>query len=275
MELKSFPNASDIPEKYLPSLVKSEIECWGSRPFDEFMKCTDKSCWKMYAIEDVYWSVENYRNRKEDKEFNCDCWCQAELYYKPEEFIEVVREYIKWEVSAVLLLVNEEVEGFWVISKTTLLEAINIEFATRPLSYDKQEILKELSEKIFWIENASEKEIIILHQIFVSEFIRWWWIGKKLLENLIKTNSNKNLPFLLETRYDSKFYPISRFMWFENLVNDNHWYIIQYNKEKTFINSKNLNKFLNQISNNFELYKKEALEILKFNPIFSYKKKYI
>jgi hypothetical protein len=28
LEIESYENASDIPEKYLPSLVEAEIECW-------------------------------------------------------------------------------------------------------------------------------------------------------------------------------------------------------------------------------------------------------
>lgn len=274
MEIKNYVKSSDIPQKYLKSLVKSEIECWWSAPFDEFMICNDHNCWTIYSIEDVYWSIENYRNRKEDKEFRCECGCETEQFYKPEEFIKSVKDYIKWEVSSVLILIEEDVEGFGVISNTTLWELINMEFATRPSSYDKNILLNELSKKIFWLENAEEKEVVILHQIFISEFIRWRGNWKKLLNNLLTINPNKNLPFILETRYDSQFYSISRSMWFENIINDKFWYVVQYNNKKSFISLNNFNEYLNQISIKFEFYKKEALDVLNSNIGYLSKKKY-
>jgi len=270
MNLNKYKNASDIPTKLLKNLVKSEIECWWSSPFDEFMRCSDQKCWTIYSIEDVYWSIENYRNRTFDKEFYCDCWTRTEQFYKPWEFYTLVKEYIKWQVSAILLLDNEEVEWFGIISKTTLWNLINLEFATRPWSYDKKDLLKNLSQEIFWIENANNKEVIVLHHIFVSEIFRWKGFWKEILKSMLNLSSNW-IPILLETRFDSSFYAISRSLWFQNLVTDKYWYVVQFN-----INDLNsiLELFLN-LWNEFNFYKSEALKILENNPKFLLKKSYI
>lgn len=274
MEIKSYREARDIPEEYLESLVKSEIECWGSRPFDEFMRCTNDNCWKMYSIEDVYWSVQAYRERKEYKRFLCECWCEAELFYKPEQFIELVREYIRWEVSAVLLVDSEKIEWFWIIHKTTLWDLLSLEFSTRPWSYDKNELLKWLSLELFGIEDASNNEVIVLHHIFVSEIFRWSSYWKNILEKLLMF-SIKWIPFLLETRYDSSFYAISRSLWFQNFQNDQFWYVIQFNNQESFLSLDAITKFLSEIWYSFNFYKNEALRILDFNPEFSLRKIYI
>ncbi|MDD5213607.1 MAG: GNAT family N-acetyltransferase [Candidatus Gracilibacteria bacterium] len=280
MELKSYKKASEIPKKYLASLVDAEIECWGSRPFDEYKICTNPNCKAIFSIEDIYETVANYINRINDelaKNFKCSCCnSKTELIYEKNKFLEIIKEYIKGEVSRVLLIDdNERVEGFGVLSKTNLSGAINYEFATRPASYDKEELLKSLSKELFGTEDAGEEQISLLHQIYVSHLYRGTGFGKQILNSILEFNGNDNIPILLETRYDSEFYPISKTLGFKNIMNDKYGYTCQYIPKKDYFILANKPTILKEISAKFSFYKKEALEILSLNNSFLTQKFYI
>jgi GNAT superfamily N-acetyltransferase len=270
MEIQVFKEASKIPEKFLPSLVDAEIECWWSEPFKEFLKCSDPKCWKLHSIQDIYWSLKVYRERKQDKTHICECSYECEEVYPKEDFLETAREYVKWKVSAVLLINNELlVRGFWIISANTLWNLLDFELATRPNSYNKKELLRELSRVIFNKDEASNEDITILHQIFVWEELRWTWYGRLILEELIKLSKENWLHLITETRFDSNFYPITRSLWSENVTNDKYWYIIQFLEHQ-----KLLTEIWERISKWFSFYKDEATKILQQNPSFSWKLSY-
>lgn len=280
MKIETYKKAINIPEKYFESLVDREIECWGSRPFDEYKICANPECKAIFSIEDIYETTWNYRNRENEEkseDFKCTCCnSKTEFIYEKTNFLEVVKEYIKWEVSRVLLTHNnEKVEWFWILSKTTLSWAINYEFATRPNSYDKEELLKTLSKKLFWTENARNEEITLLHQIYVSKKFRWYWFWKQILKKILEFKWSDDIPILLETRYNSEFYPISRSIGFENIMNDKYWYICQYIPKKNNFRWGDTYKILEKISKKFTFYKKEALEILSLNNSFTLQKFYI
>jgi len=151
MEIRSYENAQDMPEHLLPSLVDSQIECWGAKPFDEYKKCND--CHSLFSIEDIHGSVAQFRedNRSVAEDFECsECGGDTDFFYKPEEFIEVVKDYVKGEVSSVLLVTPEEkVEGFSSVSKATLSSFFDNELTTRPHSYNKEMTLRLLSKQLF------------------------------------------------------------------------------------------------------------------------------
>lgn len=258
MEILTFKEAKSIPERYLPSLVDAEIECWWSEPFCEFLKCMKKGCWKLYSIQDVYWNLKSYRERKEDKKHVCECWWHTEMVYPHEGFLELAREYIKWKVSAVLgINENDEVRAFWIVSVNSLENIINFELATRPNSYDKKKLIKELSLILFWREDASEEEVSILHQIFVGEEERKGNTAFDILKQLIELNPEySSLPVIGETRFDWDFYPILRAIWCTNTYRDRYWYVTQY-----LSNYSNLLEFVR--NNNSFSSRQLFLEILK------------
>lgn len=279
MEIKSYPDASLILEKDLKSYVKSSIECWWSDPFAELMMCIDEKCWSIYSIQDVYWSVEDYRNRKEDKEFKCECGCDTELMYKPEEFIELVKEYVKGEVSVVLLMVDDEVEGFWVLSKWKLRDVMYSSLNWRPDSWNIEESISALSEKLFWIVDWWNKEVVCSHQIYVSPKFREGNITLDILKKLFSINpSFEWLPIVWETRFNSKFYPITRAKWYKDLVHDKYGSVLQYAENFSEINNfyQNVSSFSDKwLFSEIIKYKRESKKILANNPDFLKRKKYI
>lgn len=281
MKILSYKKASDIEEKYLSSLVDSEIECWWQKPFDEYKICTNPECKAVFAIEDVYKNLQNYRNRVDNtisENFKClDCDYKTEFIYEKNEFLEIIKEYIKWEVSRVLLIdESEKVEWFWVLSKDSLENIINYEFATRPNSYDKNKLLKKLSQKLFWFKYSWNEKVALLHQIYVRNIYRWMWFWKEILKNILKNKWEEKIPVILETRYDSEFFSMTKSMWFNDLINDKYWYVVQYISwnNNSFQFSKISNLF-QSISDKFWFYKKESLKILLSNEKFSFRKYYI
>lgn len=276
MEILWYKNAIDIPVEYYPSFIDKEIECWWAEPFWEYMKCSNTNCSAIYSIEDIYGSISTYhKNDKWFPKFKCDCWCKVKLIYPEKIFLSQVQEYIKWQVSAVLVLDNDEnIEWFWVISKTTLWWVIRNEFNTRPNSYNKETTIKELSLEIFWEEDLEEKEVICLNHIFLSDIFRWWNTSLELIKKLLLLNTEyKDIPVVLETRYDSKFYPIISALWFKDLLHDKYWYVIKYTKSYW--------EFLELIlnTNSFRdlektTHKERAKEVLDTNTSFSSRKFY-
>lgn len=241
MEIKTYKKASEIEEKYLSSLVDSEIECWWSRPFDEYKICSNSECRALYSIEDIYENIKNYRNRLDDilsHNHKCEiCDYETEFVYEKEKFLEMIKEYVKWEVSLVLLIDNEKVEWFWVLSKDSLENIMNFEFATRPNSYDTKYIYEKLDSNL---------EFNLIHQIFISEKYRWFWYFKLLFNQLLNF-CNLNSPIILETMYNSKFYSIIKSLDWINILSDRYWYVVMYlllkNQEKIKLkNNTKLNK---------------------------------
>lgn len=250
MEILEYKNAIDIPDSLIPSLARSEVECWWAEPFSEYKICDD--CKWLYSIEEVHGSVENFRNNSTCwDDYECvECWWETNYMYKTEEFIDMIREYIKWDVSAVLLVTpEEEVEGFWVLTKTNYLDVIMWEFNTRPWSYEKK-LLKNLLIKEF--EGNDSDEILCLHQIYIYEFLRWRKNLFGILNSMFKSIDLSTMsPILLETRYDSKLYSIMQSLWAKDLINDKYWYVIQVIKDsKFFINYIRDSLFFNNSSKN-------------------------
>ena len=251
MKIFSYKEAKNIPENLLPSLVKSEIECWWSEPFSEYKICGSLSCKAIFSIEEVHWSLSNFKkwiNNWDD--FSClECSWETEYIYKTDAFFNLIKDYIKWDVSAILLVTPEQnVEWFWVLSKTTLKDVVENEFATRPWSYDKKELSNILSKELFGIKTLSNKELICLHQIYISPDFRWIYKPFDVLKNMFLLREDDwSLPVVMETRYDSRFFPITKKMWFRDLVDDKYWYVVQYISNylkllNFLMNSKNLSK---------------------------------
>ncbi len=283
MKIETYKKASDIPKKYLPSLVDSEIECWGSRPFNEYKICSNSECGAIYAIEDIYETIDNYRNRTDnEKANNFECSCcntKTEFIYEKQNFLEILKEYIKWEVSRVLLLDdNENVEWFGVLSKDTLKNIIYQIFDSRPWSWDREKAILEISKKIFWNDNSREEEFICSHQIYISPFAREWNIAVDILIELFSLNESfRWFPIIGETRYDSKFYPVTRIMGYQDILDDKYWVVLQasnsYNFVLDFFNS--IKSFSDKsIFKDILRYKKESLKILKENSNFTTQKFY-
>lgn len=270
MELQVFKRALDMPDDYIPSLADAEIECWWSDPFREFLKCCNPKCWKLHSIQDAYWSIKDFRERKNDKTHFCDCWGICQEIYPKEEFIDTIIDYIEGKVSVVLVTnESQEVRGFWVLNTKPLWDVLDFELATRPQSYDRESLLRSLSLEWFSMEDASQEEVTILHQIFAWEELRGTWYWKKILEELLELAREEKNNLILETRFNSNLYPITRSLWAQNLINDKYWYVVQILKRQLLVAS-----LWKRIKEWFQWFKLEAMQILSQNPSFEWSFKY-
>lgn len=233
MKIEKYYNTSYIPQKYISSLIDAEIECWGSEPFWEFLKCRNPKCWQNYSIEDVYWNIQTYIENKNKKIFficqKCN-WLTQNIY-KKEEFTKLAIQYIKQKVNLILLINNNNIRWFWVITRTNLINLINIEFNTRKQSYNKRKLLSTISEDIFDVKNASKNDLLCFHQLFIWEELRGKWLWNKLTKEILglKKETN-NLPIFLETKKESIFFHTAKKLWFNELTKDKYWYIIMCKK---------------------------------------------
>ena len=235
MKLESFREAKNMPEKYLPSLVDAEIECWWSRPFSEFRICKSDICKATYSIEDVYWSIKEYQKMREQwkniEQFDCqECNSETWYVYEKGKFTEVIRDYIKWTVSSILLLWNNDiVRGFWIVTKKSIKDLLELELNTRPWSYNKEDLLTNLSLSIYWKNNAWDESVIYFNHLFIWEELRqekYWWL---LMQKLIKFVKYYNdIPTIIETKIHSNVYYFMKRMWLKDSFVDKYWYVVMY-----------------------------------------------
>ncbi len=284
MKIIGYKKASNMPEKYYSSLIDKEIECWWTEPFCEYLICNE--CMWIYSIQEIHWNIDNYRKSQNINNIKCECWWITHLMYPKNEFLNLLKEYIKWQVSSVLLLDNDKVEWFWFLSKTTIWELIENEFNTRPNSYDKEEILKKIFH-LLWTGKVSSmiiydeldnNKIICMNHIYLPKELRKENNAYKISKNIFLNNTEYSwIPVVLETRYDSNFYPIWQSMWFETILSDKYGYIIQYLSDyqkildffathDTYSDQKEMRHMIQA--------KRYALNILKKNPSFYNRKFY-
>lgn len=234
MELITYKNASQVPEEFLPSLIDAQIECWWSKPFDEFKICNNNWCRAIYSIEDIYWSLEKYKSSEEQSlNFEClECWSETDFIYKKQEFLKIINEYFKDEVSLILVLNWKNlVEWFWLLKISSIESIVNLELSTRPNSYKKNYIAEKISSNLYWSNNFIQNKIICLHHIYTSPNIRNTWFWMLILKEMLKIMIEKWLSWILETRFDSKWYLIAKAIWFEELCVDKYWYVLMYIKQ--------------------------------------------
>lgn len=278
LEIKSYEKADDIPLKYLSSLVDSEIECWWSKPFDEFKICN--SCNAVYSIEDIYWDIVSYRSCKDkNKNFICKCWNETKLIYPKNEFITTLIDYIKWNVIATLLIDKWNVEWFWILRKTNLNDIIYNKLDYRPDSYNKEIIFDNLFQK-YKNDDIFKKDFIYSDQIYTAPHLRKWDISFNLIKEpfIINEKINWNLPIIWETKYDSKFYPISRTMWYDDIISDKYGNVLQhsFSTKKVLDFFKNYKCFSDRwLVRELLKFKKYANNILDENPHFESRKYYV
>lgn len=280
MNILEYKEAKYIPENLLQSLMKSEIECWWSEPFSEYKICSD--CKAIFSIEEVHGSVENFRNGENCWDnFQClECNWKTKYVYKTDDYFEHIKNYIKWDVLAILLVTPEKnVEWFGILSKSNLHSIIYDEIDSRPDSYDKNKAIQIISENIFSLYNTQNQEIVYSNQVYVSPSYRSWNTSFEVLKKLFTLNSEEftGLPLVWETRYKSKFYPISRLMWYKDLMVDKYWNVLQYapNYDSIVDFFNTVTSFLSKGIVKWMLwYKKEAENILKNNPSFLSRKFY-
>jgi len=272
MQIELYRSGEIIKKEDIWILADRQAECWWAKPFNEYRICTNTDCKAVFPIEEVLWDILNIRDSGLRKtSFNCtECSSETEEIYEKEYIIQAIKEYFLWEVN--LLLIKDKqssIEWFWVTSKTTIRSLMEVEFNTRIGSYETEEIIKKLGHILYGDENAEDKDVICFHQIYLSPLIRSSELSYTALKTLFEMNRNeyKDIPTVWETRYDCKFYPISRSIWFENLEHDKHWYVIQhipaYSDVLDFLDSHSgYQSFLWDMIK----YKKESKKILKENP---------
>lgn len=280
MKYKYYPDASEIPDNLLRQIFDRQTIAWWEEPFSEYKICTSASCGRIYSIEEVHGSVSNMEQWWDD--FCCteeNCWSPTSYMYKTEEFYDVVREYVQSNVSMVLLMNgDDELKGFWVLSQWTIESVTKMEFATRE-SYDTDEVIKELSLKLFWTSDASDERVICFHQIFIDADTRKDEpnAALNLLRELFFVFSEDfhELPVVWETRFDINFYPISRTLGFSDVMHDEHGYVIQaiqaYSQILEYLRTHpNMRKMVSSMVR----YKREARKVLEQQPWLSWKKYY-
>lgn len=271
MELRSYERTKKMPEKYLSSLIDAQIECWWSKPFDEYMICTDNDCRALHSIEEIHGSIANFRQKLE-KNINCncaECWSELETYYKKNKFFEEAKKYFKWEVHTVLLLEDEKVEGFAITSRTNIDSLVEVELNTRVWSYDKEYISKKLNK-------ISKTEYInCLHHIFVSKVNRNKWYSNLLHNEMFNFLWEKSNCTVLETRYDSTWYLFAKAMWFIEISKDKHWYILMFLENRNFF-KQDYKNIIKKIQNYFLLNNHEENYFLnKDSLLINNRKQYI
>jgi len=208
-----------------------EVQVWWEKPFWEYKICDSTSCRRVFSIEDVHGAVDAM-NSASWEDFCCtDCLSETSYMYASEDFYEVMKEYVQWNVSMILLIWDEDtVEWFWILSQWTIESISNYEFQTRPWGLSPENLVSSLSQAIFWVEDASEEDVVCFHQIFVSKQVRDAAISYKLMQELFFLTAEvySDLPVVWETLLDWRFYPVSRSMWFDDAGVDKYWYVIQY-----------------------------------------------
>ena len=280
MQIKSYQDASDIEERYLHGLANSQAECWWAKPFDEYRICTNENCKTLFSIEEVLWDILNIRKSElRNSHFSCtQCNSETEEIYETQYFISEMKKYFLWEVSAVLIIdESDNIEGFWVLSKTTIKGVTEFEFNTRVWSYDQDQIIIDISKALYWVENAENEDIICFHQIYLSPLIRNSQLSYEALKSLFEINEEryKEIPLIWEPRYDNRFYPILRSIGWENLTHDKYWYVIQYlEKYGDMLEFLNTHDWYQSFLWNMIKYKRESKSILKEYPELWGKKSY-
>ena len=280
MQLQTYKNASNIEEKYLSDLAQRQAECWWSKPFEEYKICKNDNCRALFSIEEVLWNLMEIRNpQSSEVDFRCtECWDETEEIYEKEKFISLMKEYFLWEISAILITDDQDsVEWFWVISKTTIRWVMELEFNTRPGSYEIEETIKKLWKILYDDENAENEDVICFHQIYLSPLIRNSQLSYAALKELFEINRQdySNIPTIWEAKYDNKFYPISRSIWFQDFIHDEYGYIMQhishYSDVLDFLDS---HSWYQDFLWDMIKFKKEARSILKKYPGWSGRKFY-
>ncbi|MDD3302581.1 MAG: hypothetical protein PHN31_03420 [Candidatus Gracilibacteria bacterium] len=280
MRLLTYEQARDMPDNYLSSFVDAEIECWGSHPFDEFKKCDNPRCGALYSIEDVYGTVDEYRNRVKNvtliDNFKCEeCGDNTLNVYEKDEFMSMSQEYVKGDVSlATYINDNSNVEGLGVITKTTIDDLLQVEFNTRSSPQDS-EALFDLVSNYFSLDS----DILCLLHVYLSKNLRGGTNFFELLKNLfLLRQKNSDLPIVTETRYDSNLYSMLKVLGFNVLTDDQFGYVYMYlDKFSKIIDFIKADKLVN--SNEIKVlracYKKEALDIISKTPLLNLRKHYI
>lgn len=280
LKYQHYPDASEIPNHLLREIFERQIIAWWEKPFSEYKICTNTSCGRIYSIEDVHGSVSNMAQSGDD--FCCiedGCWSSTDYVYKSEEFFQAVQEYVQHNVSMVLLTTQQdELKGFWVLSQWTIDSVVKGEFATRE-SYDVDLLIKKLSTKLFWRYDAADERVICFHQIFIDADTRKEEpdAAFNLLRELFFVFSEDfyDIPVVGETRFDIKFYAISRALWFENIMPDEHGYTVQgIQRYAEILEYLRTHPSITQMFPAMFKYMKEAKRILKENPWLSWKKHY-
>lgn len=269
-----YKDASKIPEVWLSSLVDAEAYCWWAEPFSEYVICEENTCWKISSLEDVFEKIDDtvMQDISLPSWFCCpDCYWWVRLIYEKESFLEVLREYFQGNVSAILLWEQEnDIQGFGIINKTSIEKLLHIDFATRPNSFDFSDIFSEISQKAFQWALTTDTEVVCWHQLFLSQSIRTNTLFWDTLYKLFLLNPEySDLPILLETRYDSRVYPILRWLGFQDICHDRYGYVIQYfPKYWDFLESLEMKVYDTLSLTDVKKYRKYALEVLHNNPRF-------
>jgi hypothetical protein len=273
ISIQGFPDSWEIPDNLLDSLIDAEIECWWSEPFWEFLICESQECWKLYSIEETLWDIEQLRNFDTSKLcFNCTaCHSPTKYVYPKGELFNTYKQYFNDKVSSVLLFAEKKnvVEWFGIMSLTDIEGVVNLEFNTRPWSFDKDKLSTTLTQEISPETLSVQQEVVCFHQLYISPHIRQHDVFWDTVLRLFSLKSHENTSVTLETRYDSKVYPLMRVLWFRDVFHDQYGYVVQvleeYGKVIEFIEK--LSEYDWLVSSLIK-YKRHANDMLAKNPHF-------
>ncbi len=223
MELKSYKCAREVPDKYLWSFVDSQIECWWSSPFNQFKICTNLHCLRSYSIDEVCGNIYSYRSWYIWKEFICpNCNSDTSYIYEKWIHLKIIRNYINSYISITLVILNNnKVEWFWVISKISLHEIIQKDLWIMKWGYDPDYLLQLLSEESGKLHSSMSTNFVYFHHIYISPFLKKWNMSFDVLKKLFLLNEEyKGLPVILEMKDQTDIYELFLKIWFKNLLDD-------------------------------------------------------
>lgn len=271
MQIKKISDVSDISEMHLDQLYLLQKQCWGSEPFREFQICND--CSRIYSTQEVLGSQDVSAWQVN---FSCSA-CNtntSDIYDK--SFIEEIRNYLHGNVCLILAMsLDDSIQGFWVMAQKSVRDIVSYEFDTRPASYNAKDLEQSLSQKLFGDIQSGYREALLLHQIYVTPEFRSLGLAYMILKSMFQSFSDAlSLPTILETRYDSKFYSITRTLGFQDTdFPDQYGYIPQFLPDSSHILSaiESVKHRTSQLS----LYSWLAQGVLDTNPWFTAPRYYI
>ncbi len=253
--IEVYPDMSDLQEPQLRVLTKFERTIFGGSDelgdFGEYAACTDVQCRSIKSIQEVHpdfdaagdVSLEELEARDEFELPSCDvCEKDMTLIFNPEVFWRFLKDYFKHReivhqqaeviskvAGAIMLDKNSTIMGSTVAYPTTMVDIVgeNINYRN---SYDVPAVMNKLAE-IMGLNSGAEAEQILgicWNRIAFRKDAAGKGKFPKLVGSLFNLLSKyDDLPVVVDTRPDSRLYPLLKAIGFIDVMHDEHgWAII-------------------------------------------------
>lgn len=278
MKYLHFNDLHEVPHDLREEFFLAEAKCWWNEPFNEFSICND--CGRLHSIQDL-WMKPNSIGTANLSDFNClDCGGGLSSFYLNDEFKKEAYDYFNENVWLILLLSERwDLLGFGLIVKKKIQDLLEYEFSTRPQSHNIDNIWWELNN-YFWYQSKLEEMVLCIQHIYVDSRIRWSAFWMNILRKMFEVfTSIQDFWVVLETRYDSWLYPLTRSLGFSDVSEpDQYGYIVQAAKSSQkvteLLNSTLSTDWCTALKPLLQRYREEAKKVMQDNPSFSWKRFY-